>query len=941
MSRRQDPHGVARLAHGLWAEGGLDAGLGRRHGARVARSGRGLLVVTMLLLVTLLPRAVSLAAGTANTWTATGSMATARAGHTATLLRDGKVLVVGGGTASAELYDPTTGTWLPTGSMTIARTNHTATLLPSGKVLVAGGCCTGVGTWLASAELYDPRLGTWTATGRMTSGRTGHTATLLPNGTVLVAGGACQVACTTQSFFNSLQSAELYNPTTGTWTPTRPMSTPREFHTATLLATGQVLVTGGFYGCDDSFCTDNADAELYNAATGQWTATGAMGSPREHHTATLLPNGAVLVAGGLNQGSGLLTSAELYNPTTGRWGATGSMAIARVGHTATLLPNGKVLVAGGGTASAELYEPRRGLWVSPGAMSVARTLHTATLLPNGAVLVAGGAESAGHILSGAELFLPGPGPLVNVVPTSLAFARQLVGTTSPDQTFAVVNEGSADLTVSAVVISGTNSADFTTTTTCTAAPVAPGGQCIVGVRFAPTATGLRDAYVGVVDTAPLSPQSVRVSGSGSGPNAWAPTGAMSVARSDHTATLLSNGTVLVAGGQNSTSFNLANAELYDPITGLWTPTGSLLTGRQDATATLLPGGKVLVAGGKGLNFANLASAELYDPATGAWTATGSMHVGRYFHTVTLLPDGKVLVVGGCGCSDAELYDPATGIWTVTGSTIQPHDEATATLLRSGKVLVAGGDSGLSTGAELYDPATGTWTATGSMTIGRRFHTATLLPDGRVLVTGGQGPACCGGPFASAELYDPSSGAWTATSAMYTAREYHTATLLPTGAVLVAGGSSCANYCPTDTTELYDPGSGTWTLTTAMIVPREVHTATLLANGTVLAAGGSVTNCCTPTASAELYTSPLLTVSPTSGAVGLSITLSGRGFIAHEPVQVYWDTLSTPPLSSATTGDTGSFATTAVVPPSGAGPHTLIAVGGHSGAMARAIFLVTL
>ena len=189
----------------------------------------------------------------------------------------------------------------------------------------------------------------------------------------------------------------------------------------------------------------------------------------------------------------------------------------------------------------------------------------------------------------------------------------------------------------------------------------------------------------------------------------------------------------------------------------------------------------------------------------------------------------------------ELYDPATGTWTGTGAPGAPRGFHTATLLPNGKVLIAGGynlSGGFLSSAELYDPATGTWTPTGGLETGREYHTATLLPNGMVLVAGGEnGQPPHIASLASAELYDPTSGAWTATGGLNLGRYQHTATLLPNGLVLAAGGYG--NFGLPASAELYDPGSGTWTTTGAMNTARYEHTATLLPDGTVLAAGGLV------------------------------------------------------------------------------------------------------
>ena len=222
---------------------------------------------------------------------------------------------------------------------------------------------------------------------------------------------------------------------------------------------------------------------------------------------------------------------------------------------------------------------------------------------------------------------------------------------------------------------------------------------------------------------------------------------MSAARSNHTATLLPSGKVLVAGGKHGTGM-LALAELYDPGSVTWGPTGPMGTARQNHTATLLPNGKVLVVGGDdGTN--PIPGAEVYDPAFGTWGLTDPPPLLCFLHTATLLPNGKVLVAGG-STNNAVLYDPAYGTWSSTGAMTNARFGHTATLLVNGKVLVAGGSDDPT--AELYDPVSGTFSPTGSLNISRYVHTSTRLATGKVLVSGGT--VGLGFELASAELYEP-------------------------------------------------------------------------------------------------------------------------------------------------------------------------------------------
>jgi hypothetical protein len=337
-----------------------------------------------------------------------------------------------------------------------------------------------------------------------------------------------------------------------------------------------------------------------------------------------------------------------------------------------------------------------------------------------------------------------------------------------------------------------------------------------------------------------------------------PAGEMTKARWGHTATLLTDGRVLVTGGSTS-GVALSAAEIYDPATGAFTSTGDLNAPRYGHTATLLSDGTVLVAGGIGTPWNALSSAELYDPSVGTFTPVGSMVTSQFKHTATLLPDGRVLVAGGqanfppVAVAGAEIYDPSTGLFTSTGSYQAPNAMywstwgplwPTATLLPGGTVFIAGNNP-----AELYDPLTGTFRLTATMTAaeyryGMYWHTSTLLSNGKVLIAGGTDDMMA---LANAELYDPSTETFAATGTMALRRETHTATLLPNGKVLIAGGvtwvidgSGGRAGGSVSSAEYYDPITGNFVPTSSMSAARSGHTATLLTDGTVLITGGIAT-----------------------------------------------------------------------------------------------------
>jgi hypothetical protein len=369
------------------------------------------------------------------------------------------------------------------------------------------------------------------------------------------------------------------------------------------------------------------------------------------------------------------------------------------------------------------------------------------------------------------------------------------------------------------------------------------GGVVAGVALGDTVvTATRDSVSG------SSPVTVAI-------DAWSPAASMSAARRLHTATLLSDGRVLVAGGAGPQL--LATAEIYDPVTDSWSPTPDMATPRFAHTATLLPGGKVLVIGGSYAAPAG-TTAEIYDPVGNSWSPAGNMSAARAHHSATLLGNGKVLVAGfsPTGPATAEIYDPVANDWAPVGSLAHPRDDHRAELLPDGRVMIFGGNSigqnsALAT-PEIFDPVAETWTDGAPMMAGRWSHTTTTLPNGKILVTGGSAPPLF--IYDTAELYDTAANTWEQLADMSLARSSHTATLLPTGSVLIVGGRY--DFQPSFTSaEIYNPAANAWLPAAPIFRGRSEHSATLLNNGTVLVIGG-INNLALPdagvSATAELF-----------------------------------------------------------------------------------------
>ena len=456
-----------------------------------------------------------------------GSLASGRYDHAATQLNDGRVLVTGGNNggplASAQLYDPKVNGWSSAAPMNFARHGHGAVLLHSGKVLVAGGYAPGADPaspsgYTRTAELYDPQTNTWSRAGNMGTGRFQPTMTELPDGRVLVAGGTGDIE-SGEGVVEAvaLDSAEVYDPATNNFTDVPSMSVARSMATATLLPSGKVLVAGGY----DNATGQLSSAELFDPETNTWSDTGALAQARDAATATALRDGDVLVAGG-DSGNGALPTAEIYDAGAGTWHAAGSMHHGRQTAAAALLKDGTVLVSGGEDArlgnlldSVERYDPATDKWTEAGKLPAALKQHTLTALDDGRALVVGGNPGGfDRGVNSAERFSTASATL-----TDASFGSWIIGAPSDVVKSTLTNTGDRPLTISDVSVAGDDGHAFSImSNSCLGAPIQPGATCELGLRLTPSAAGPLGALLTLTDDSTAAGStSASLSGTGLNP----------------------------------------------------------------------------------------------------------------------------------------------------------------------------------------------------------------------------------------------------------------------------------------------------------------------------------------------------------------------------------------------------------------------------------------
>ena len=847
-------------------------------------------------------------------------------GESSSLLPDGSILVVGGETTTsppttvrAQLINPNGTVTSASTSGLVALSSHTATVLPNGLVLVAGGINSG--GVLNTTEIYNPTTNAWVGGPPLSVPRFGHTATLLNNGNVLICGGYKDLTGVAQN------SCDIYTPDmsgsfgAGTIAAGPAMSTARAFHSASLLSNGSVLMAGGISGGNSIDTT-----EVYNPATNSFTGGPALPLRTAFHTATVMGNGQVLIAGGKNPGNFILNdpitglpisglnqstnTVQIYDSATG-FSVGSPMNENREKFAADLDANGNVNVAGGlGTIPpANDSYPSLSVTGSISYSGTSFTDQTFTLANTTPVTLKLSVPTAGIVVGGfvyipaSEIVFTSVTINVNAFEAPINGQGTCVYTTgdtppwtcgeiqisslpplsgsitctrspcsspinlSPNGTPSSISEDPPGNLPAQVIISSMVFADVetynpqTNSWTLQTAALAGSSALSINPAFAPYAPYNLSRFA---ETSLLSPMDTNEVVGGASWNqtsaAYVPqpgiaggVGAIAAIesfstpaagpslpgpRAYQTATTLPNGTILIAGGQDSSTDTLNTSLIFDPNALTFSTTSPLNVTRAKQTATLLPNGNVLVTGGFNFSTGTLSSCEVYNSTGNAWTVTGSMNYARQYHTETILPNGNVLVVGGVEngsnyLNTAEIYYSTSATWALTASLPYPVAQHTATLLQDGTVLVLGGQNsgGPLPNAEIYNPQTQQWSAAAAMPAALWGHTATLLSDGNVLVAGGDNGT---GEQKYSYIYNPASNSWSGTGNLLNPRFDHNAVLLPNGAVLVSGGfTTTGTVSPL---EVYDPYAGGWAVAGG-ITARAGHTTNISLSGVVFDMGG--------------------------------------------------------------------------------------------------------
>ena len=637
-----------------------------------------------------------------NTWTTAGNLNVARANHTATTLLDGRVLIVGGENEtglgepqilkSAEIYDPLTESWSLANPMLTARIGHTATRLQDGRVLVVGGCSSALNC-NSSAEIYNPSSNTWTTITSMNSARKNHAAVLLLDGTVMVTGGY-NYGSPLSTYY---KSTEIYDPSSNSWTTKDSMLDARSEHFAVVRRDGKVVVAGGV-----NFKLGNltilSSAEIYDPVSNTWTSSKPLWFASRDATAILDPYDRFILMGGRDfgtwvDGANYVQSRDI-DIDTEDWAPHEfpDFSPARYNHASIQLATGALLTAGGEGRidgalqflnSTVIYQDMDGTAYSyPNTLGNGAVFSAGTFLPNGDILITGGTETYStnfyennYCTNRAYLWSAKLDDRDDLQPMNVNRCSH-TSTLLPDGRVVVIGGTSI-----APGGNGTNIVETLTNGvwTKTSTPYWIGGQSA-------TLLSTGEILIISVETQPYgllyNPDSGVMRQTA---------GQYTGAYNGHTATLMADGTVLLAGSQSEPGI----VEFYDPSSDMFT----VLTANPDIypqhTATLLPDGRVLFTGGFNQSTGAKNDVLIYNPSNNTWPSYANLPTPRRNHSAVLMPDGKVVILGGretfTGAKDrVDIFDPAMNSWTAAGNMSFSREYPQALLSTQGNIFIFGG-----------------------------------------------------------------------------------------------------------------------------------------------------------------------------------------------------------------------------------------------------------
>jgi N-acetylneuraminic acid mutarotase len=677
------------------------------------------------------------------------------------------------------------------------RFRATATVLNDGRVLVVGGVSGRADSPIASTEIYDPKTKKWSMGPRLLRARSEHTATLLENGAVLVVGGKDNQGVL-------IVTTEILNAGKDTWIPGPPMSEARKLHTAVRLPSGAVLVSGG-RGNRGTLALN----EVYNPVHSTWMTTAPMASDRAEHAAVLLPSGRVLAIGGFSKSLGgreqELATAEIFDPETNTWSQTDPMFMTRPQPVATVLKDGRVLVTGGHmNLIGELFDEKTMAWLPTRAMPQGSELHSQILLPNGQVYLAGGMHSI------ALTYQPDSNSWKKVEPIDgnriganlVQLADQSVLLISGGRCF--ISGSCSSKTYEPSVLhykpnstTWTIASDLPTPRRDHIAAALPDGRVLIagGTSVFHWSTYLDYNSVEIFDPAH---------------RAWISAAPMLESRIGAASATLRDGRVMVIGGEsrvgNSQIEELASVEVYDSKTGVWSYLAPMNQAHAFVNSLVLDDGRIMIYGGLDHE---LASGEIYDPAANVWKMVAEGPKVRY-SALARLPDGRVLLTGGAGYEEnvvsarCWIFDPKANSWTETGSLLHPRGVHTATTLPNGQVLVAGGTAkgSLVAPTEVYDVSFGKWQQLPNILVPRRGHTAIQNGHGQVILFGGTVDSLYEG-LTDVEVFDFVTGQWSSLPPLQQPVGNPSVTLMAEGGIFVFGGDSDGIVTPQFSTYLFE------------------------------------------------------------------------------------------------------------------------------------------